>query len=313
MILTAIIPVFLVILFGFVFSKTKHVGTETEQFIHQFVLNLSLPAVLFLAVAQAETAALLHTAFLCTVLGGIAIAYGVAVIWAKFNGISHPQASLIGMGGSYGTTGFMGIPLLLMAFGDSMGVVAAIATILHNIPVIITVIASHDIQQKSQSNRAELFKHLNKVVFSNPLMLSVLAGACFAFTPLTLPESIVQFCRFFGAAAGPCALFSLGLGLAKISHVGHFSKQHLSNALVIVAIKLFLHPLVTFVIGYYGFSLSLDDPYFICAVMMSALPVGVATHVFAKNYRFYDDEIAIAIVVSLIVAFPTLSYLLYLF
>lgn len=316
MLLSAIIPVFLVILLGFVFAKVETVKADTEQFIHKFVLNLSLPAVLFLAVAQARTEELLNVAFLVTVLGGIAVAYAVAVLWAKCRGIAHPDSSILGMGGSYGTTGFMGIPLLLMAFGDSMGVVAAIATILHNIPVIITVVAGYQMHRSaetSQTTKTNAWRRLVGIIFANPLMLSVLAGACFAFTPLALPEAMLQFCRFFGAAAGPCALFSLGIGLAKISQAEKLSKQHVIDALPIVAIKLLLHPLITFVIGYYIFDMTLDNRYFICAVIMAALPVGVASHVFAKNYRFYSHEIAIACVLSLVLAFFSLSYLLTIF
>lgn len=315
MIFNTLIPIFLTLLLGFSFAKVKGISADTETFIHQFVLHLGLPAVLFLSIATADIDQLLNWPFVLTVTGGIVMTYGIAILWAKYQGINHPDASLIGMAGSYGLTGFMGIPLMMMAFGPPIAIVAALATVLHNIPVIVTVVAAYEIGKKpsAQQNRSRFYRHLGKIIFTNPLMLAVIVGAVFAVTPLTLPVAITQFCRFFGAAAGPCGLFSLGIALAKISTAKRPQSQQISRALPIILIKLLIHPMITFILGYFIFQLPVNDWGFIGAVMMAALPIGVAAHVFAKHYQFYSQEIALASVISLILSFITLTGLLYFF
>lgn len=74
----------------------------------------------------------------------------------------------------------MGIPILIAAFGPKAAVPAAIATILHNIPAIMTVIITHDLTGQKQSSPLASVGRALVTTLKNPLTMAVLAGALFA-------------------------------------------------------------------------------------------------------------------------------------
>jgi len=307
------LPIFLVIFVGFIFAKKEKFTNESEQLINSYVLNIALPALLFLAVAQANINELLRYDFLISTLVGIFIAYILGIIFAFIIKINSPQSSLVGMASCYGTTGYMGIPLVIIAFGTIAVVPAAIATILHNIPAIMTVVITYGIMTQEAEKKVttlDIIKSAFLVTLKNPLTLSVLAGMIFTTFNISLPKILITFSSFLGSAAGPTALFALGIGLAKLNINEHLKINKLLKIFPVVFIKIIIQPLVTFLVGYYAFNMSLDDIYFKTAIIMAALPVGAGVYVFANKYNYYKEESSIAIMISLMITLLTLTYIL---
>lgn len=306
-----VLPIFLVILVGFIFAKREKFSIEAEGLINSYVLNIALPALLFLAVAKADFEELLNWKFLVTTLSGIFIAYIFGLVYSKYIKVSSPNSAIIAMASCYGTTGYMGIPLVIVAFGSIAALPAALATILHNIPAILAVIITYGVMStdKKQS-KLMIIKTAFLTVIKNPLSLSVLVGVSFSLLSIQLPASIISFTKFLGLAAGPTALFALGVGLARLENKEHFRIKALMNLLPIVFIKIVIQPFFTFVIGFYLLNMSVDDIYFKVAIIMSALPVGAGVYVFANKYNYYKEESSIAIVLSLLITLVSLSLLL---
>ncbi|MCT7616848.1 AEC family transporter [Aliarcobacter butzleri] len=311
--ITTVLPIFLVILVGFVFAKNNKFSSEAEQLINSYVLNIALPALLFLAVARADIEELTKWDFLITTLVGIFTAYILGLLFAIGIKVKSPQASLIAMGSCYGTTGYMGIPLVIVVFGTVSAVPSAIATILHNIPAIMAVIITYGMINQNNEKKGTIFNVIKNAFFitlKNPLTISVLAGIFFVLFSIKLPKVLITFSEFLGYAAGPTALFALGLGLAKLKISEHLQIYKILKVLPVVFIKIIIQPFVTFVVGYYLLNMSIDDIYFKIAIVMSALPIGAGVYVFANKYEFYKEESSIAIILSLIVTLLTLPYLL---
>lgn len=311
--ITTVLPIFLVILVGFIFAKKNKFSVEAEQLINSYVLNIALPALLFLAVARADIEELTKWNFIITTLSGIFIAYILGLLFAMSIKVKSPQSSLVAMASCYGTTGYMGIPLVILIFGTVSAVPSAIATIMHNIPAIMAVIITYGIMKQNGEKKVTIFEILKNAfftIFKNPLTLSVLVGIFFVLLNIELPKVLIKFCEFLGLAAGPTALFALGLGLAKLKINEHLQIDKLLKILPVVFIKIIIQPFVTFVVGYYLLNMSIDDIYFKIAVVMSALPIGAGVYVFANKYEFYSKESSIAIIISLLVTLVTLTYLL---
>jgi malonate transporter and related proteins len=310
--LQVVIPIFLVILVGYGFGKKHQFAAEAEKLINEYVLYIALPALLFLAVARANPTDLAQWPFILATLAGIAVAYLAGVGLAKAKGVSAPQSSLVGMASCYGTTGYMGIPILIAALGPKAAVPAAIATILHNIPAIITVIVTHDLSGQKQSNPFASAGRALITTLKNPLTLAVAAGALFSLLRIPLPSMLVSFSGFLGAAAGPTALFALGLGLARIP----FSRARLAAmagwVMPVALIKIVLQPLVTFGVIAMIFAAKMDI-WFATAVVMAAQPIGAGAYVFGKKYGFFSEETSLAIIVSLLATLMTLTIILQFF
>ncbi|ADZ89574.1 AEC family transporter [Marinomonas mediterranea] len=308
-----VFPIFMVIFIGYVFGRFRSFPIGSDKLLNDYVLYISLPALLFIAVANADPVELLQWEFVFATLGGIAVAYLLGVILGSLRQFSHTQSSLVGMAACYGTTGYMGVPIAVSVFGEQAAVPAAIATILHNIPVIMTVIITHDIAAKASQDNGSLLDSLVgavKTTFLNPLTLAVIAGGAVSFLSLAIPPMIQSFTTFLAGASGPTALFALGLGLAKLESKDSTSLRNIAFLSPIIITKVLVQPSVTFAIGYFIFGLTLDNIWFIVAVLMSAQPIGAGVYVFANKYNFFKDEVAVSITISLIITVMSLSFLL---
>lgn len=308
--LQIVAPVFLVVLAGYVFGRMNAVSAEAEKLLNTYVLYVALPALLFLPVAQASPSDLARVDFVVATLSGIVLAYLLGVWTARRKAAKGAAVSLVGMGACYGTTGYMGIPILIAAYGAEAAVPAAIATVLHNVPVIMAVIISHEV------GRVQGGGGIGRTVFSafsttlrNPLTLAVLAGAVFSVLRVPLPEMLRSFAAFLGNAAGPTALFALGLGLAKIRLSAEVLRETSGWLTPVVLVKLIVQPLVTALVLMLCFG-AREGVWFATAIIMAAQPVGAGVYVFASRYGFFARESSMAIVISLLVGMGSMTLLL---
>ncbi|HSP24596.1 MAG TPA: AEC family transporter, partial [Saliniramus sp.] len=212
--LSIVAPIFAVIFAGYLFAKWRVVDKAGTRLLNEYVLYVALPALLFIAVARADPAELQQWSFMGATLIGIAVAFVLGLGAAWMGGTRLPQVAIPAMAASYGTTGYMGVPLLISTLGAAAAVPAAIATILHNIPVIITVILVHDIMARRGGESGEkggalkAFATALKATLTNPLTVAVVAGVAVSVLRLDMPDAFDRFAGFLGAAAGPTALFA---------------------------------------------------------------------------------------------------------
>ena len=125
-----VVPLFLVILVGYCYGRTKPDSGNADKLINDYVLYIALPALLFIAVARADTSDLKQWGFMLSTLIGIAVSYMLAALLAKRMRIGLPHSSLLSMGACYGTTGYMGVPILISVYGEQ----AALPCLLYTSP-----------------------------------------------------------------------------------------------------------------------------------------------------------------------------------
>ncbi|TBU76352.1 AEC family transporter [Phytopseudomonas daroniae] len=313
-------PIFLVILVGYGYGRLKPDSGSADKLINDYVLYVALPALLFIAVARADTGDLKQWGFILSTLIGIATCYLIATLIAKSMKIGLPQASILGMGACYGTTGYMGVPILISVYGEQAALPAALATILHNIPAIMAVIISWDVFSKRANEgegRTPLLHSVGGAALTtvkNPLTISVLAGLAFVLLDIRVPVFVESFARFLGNAAGPTALFALGLGLARLNVKEHLNAKIGKIVVPMIALKLFVQPAVTFAAAVYVFGMGQEQGLWLAAaVVMAAQPIGAGVYVFAKKYDYQQDVVSLSIIVSLLLALVTIPLLLNLF
>jgi len=310
--LSIVLPIFLVILTGYLFSRKSKYSKDAGKLINDYVLFIALPALLFLSLAQAKPAELLHWEFVVATLFGIFVAYMFGIVLSMSRSISAPKSSIAAMAACYGTTGYMGVPIAIAVFGESAAVPAAIATILHNIPAIMAVIITYGIfsnEGKGESGVSVMLVAI-KTTLLNPLTLSVIAGMIFSFLAIPLPEILKTFTGFLAGAAGPTALFALGIGLSSLDTKSHMNIKNLLHLSPIIFIKVFIQPFVTFLVAYYLLGMKSSDIYLIVAILMSAQPIGAGVYVFASKFDYFQEQTAVSIVISLLITVFSLSFLL---
>ncbi|MEK9724626.1 MAG: AEC family transporter [Rhodospirillaceae bacterium] len=308
-IVTVVLPVFALIATGYVAGYRKLLGRDSSEALNGFVFYFALPVLLFLAMARIDTATVLNGPYIAAYLAGqvVTLLLGAVAAKALFR-ISAAEAATHGTVGIYGNVGYMGIPLVLTAYGEAMLAPVVIATIINaalNIAVLTAVIEAT--RQRGAGERdGSAIGQVVKSVVNSPILVAPVLGFGWALLDLPLPAPLVSYGTILGAAAGPCALFAIGLSL-----VGLPLSEGRAEVASMTVLKLLVHPLATW--GFAALWLTDQPQVFQVCILMAALPTGANLFVLVQRYRLYVARTSTGILATTMAGVLTLSALFYLF
>ena len=110
------LPVFAIMLAGFLAGRFRILGETSSEALNAFVYWFALPPVLFLSMATVPLADVFNWPYIWTFMIGMAAVALPSILAAKFlfpNTFSG--LALHGLTAIFANTGYMGIPLLLIA------------------------------------------------------------------------------------------------------------------------------------------------------------------------------------------------------
>ena len=297
-----VLPVFALILIGYVCGRTGKLGESASVELNRFVVWLALPAQLFNFAANSGWQTLWQPGFIA------AFFLSCFVVFLLVQGISYSKkrdlaaASFNGLSASYSNTGYMGIPLCALALGQEGIAPAIISTfIVFVMFALATVLIEIDIL--SHKKHHEIVFSVLKSLCANPLLVAPVAGLVWASTGQSLYDPIAQVITFLAAAATPCALVSIGLFLLQKS------KASASQAWSISIAKLFIQPLIAWFIA--GPILNLPALWLNAIVILSALPTGTGPFMLAQYYKADGSVISRVVLITTVGSLLTLSLFLW--
>jgi predicted permease len=132
----------------------------------------------------------------------------------------------------------------------------------------------------------------------NPFLLSIFAGALFSAFNWTVPTPVDEIVRLLANAAGPCALFAIGVSLAQPD-----GRPKSRIVALPVTAKLFVHPLLVWVL----MRPFVDSFSTSAAVLAAALPTAGWVFIFAQRYDADSGRISATILFTTALAFVTFS------
>jgi predicted permease len=295
-IINVVLPIFGLILAGYLCRRTGRLGETASAEINRFVVWMALPALLFQATATSSWAEIWQPGFVASVSAGCAVVFVVTVFYRYQQKRRLTDASIDGLGAAYANTGFLGIPLCVLVFGDDGLLPAIIATLIVACLLFAVAIILIEISLQTEKHPLRACLKVGQSLAANPLLIAPVLGAAWAASGWGLPPAAAKFLSLLGMAAPPCALVSLGLFLAQ--------KQagRRDGTVGLVAGKLVLQPLVT---GFFAFWVFELPPLWAnAALLLSALPTGTGPFMLAS---FYGREAAL---VSRVILMTTLGSLL---
>ena len=303
-VLSVTLPVFALILTGWLMRRAGVLGPHAASELTRFVIYLALPALLFEVVANSEWQVLWQPGFIGAFGLGVAVVFIGAVAVQLIRRRPLVDSAIDGLNAAYANTGFLGIPLLLAILGRDSLIPAMIATvitvcILFAVALIMIEMALH------RSGSVASGPMLGKVglqLLRNPLLVAPALGLLILLLGLRLPAPMTDFLQLLGAAASPCALVALGLFLAE----DRVPSQRLAGTVaLLVGLKLVLQPLVTwwFAAQVFGLSAMLVHS----AVLLAALPTGTGPFMAAQLYQRDGAVTSSVILISTVVSLLTIS------
>ena len=304
--LNIIFPIFAIVIAGYICGRYNLLGPESSEALNQFVYWVALPALLFKAMANVNLAAVFNWSF----IGGFTIALFVLWLLASAVGrflfrLNTAESALHGLNGVYANTGYMGIPLALAAYGDEAGLPAILATVISVMSVALAIIPI-EISRRRPTNSYRVFAQVGKALICNPMIVAPVIGLIWASTNLSLATPVETFMNILGAAAGPCALFAIGLYL-----VGKPVVEGTAEIATITIIKLVIHPALTGIAVVFIFP---TEPLWAAvAVLCAALPIGSGPFVLAQAQNIYVRRTSTAMLTTTALSIATVSIILILF
>jgi malonate transporter and related proteins len=299
-----ILPVFAVILSGWIVGYTGYLSRTLSEALIRFAYNIAMPALLIVTIAQEPSHSLLNWRFLVAFGGGTILCFLLVFGILSVQGSrSLASRTMYGITASMTNTGFVALPVLEAIYGQRAVLPAAIATIFLAVVMLPAAVSLLEVERpEAKDGRSGLLLTVKHVVLS-PMVVSTLIGMLWSILGLPLPGPVRAYFDILADALTPCALFAIGLGLS-IEGL----RANLGRASILSVVKLVIMPMIV-----YGLSvlLRLDPLYTIAAVICAAVPTAKTVYILAGEYRC--EEVMVASTVSLTTLASILSLVVWLY
>jgi malonate transporter and related proteins len=277
-ILTTVLPVFGLIVLGFILAKTSIIDAAAGRGISSFVFNVAIPAFLFRTVSTMEAQAAPPYALWFAFFGGLAIAWAAAIfVSRRIESLDVSGGAAASMATGFGNLALLGTPLALSHFGNAVAAPIGLILSVHA-PVLWFAATLHRELARQTGNFSILTsaRDLLWQLATNAIVLSLIAAGLWRLTGLGLNPIPDRMLEMLGEAGIPAALVALGVSLAGYSFRGAFS-----GMFSLIALKMLLMPLAVFVLA--RFAVTLPELWIKVAVLFAAMPTGANAFLFAQK------------------------------
>src|SRR6201994_1346250 len=210
-----ILPVFAVILSGWIVGYTGYLSRTLSDALIHFAYNIAMPALLIVTIAQEPGRALINWRFLVAFGGGSLLCF-LLVFGTMSIRCSQSLASrtMDGMAASMTNTGFVALPVLQAIYGPRAVLPAAIATVFVAVVMFPLAVVLLEVGQRDAHGSPTTPMVTVRRVVLNPMVLSTLIGMLWSVLGLRMPGTVTAYFGILADALTPCALFAIGLGLS---------------------------------------------------------------------------------------------------
>lgn len=292
-IITALLPIFALILIGYYFKKIKFPSNDFWASADKLTYFVLMPSLLIYKLSTASLEGLEALDFVFTGMLGI---FSLLVITLLINfktKISGAALSSVVQGAVRFNT-YVFLALISAMFGDE-GIALAALLITFSIPFINIICVS--IFAIFVNDQKTTLKGLLKSIATNPLIVACVIGGSINHTDLDLPIVVLNIFKILSASALPMGLLSVGFALdLKLLKEAKFELV-LSSFL-----KLVLMPLLMLVIGRF---LGLENLLLFIVIIFAAMPTAPSAFILARQLG--GDTKLMASIITLQTLFSLLS------
>lgn len=296
--LNATVPIFLLMVLGYVFKKINIFNDGLTKGLNNFVFKVALPVLVYKELATSDVEELWDAkfvlfCFLATVLS-IIIAYTLSFLFKEkeirpefVQGTYRSSAALLGVGiatNLYGNAGMT--PLMIIG-----------AVPLYNVFAVIVLTLG---QGEGKLTGALMRKTLWGVI-TNPIIIGVMLGIVRAFipVPILLPKTL----NYVSCLATPLGLMALGASFHFKEAITKLWPTGLATFLKLIGLGMIIIPIAVSV-GY-------THDRLIAVLIMTSSPTTVSTFVMAKSMGYNGTVSAGIVMLTTILSAFTLTVWLY--
>ncbi len=295
--LTLVIPIFGLVVIGWIAAMTGLLSERVSEGLSEYVFAIAVPALIVATLTRPGMSGEIAWGYWFSYFGGAAIAWAVgSFVGIRRAGVERRGAILHGFAASQSNTIFVGVPMILQAYGEA-GAFPLFMLLAVHLPLMMGA-ATFLIESDGERSLGSRLKGLGLVLAKNPIFLALAVGMALRVLDLA-PSGIAKtLIDDLGDTASTCALIALGAGLTRYRVL-----HDLPGASVVAALKLGLHPFAVWVLAFHVFTMPVA--YAGVAVLFAAMPVGINAYLLATRYRTEQGLVAASVLVSTLAAAGT--------
>jgi len=295
--LDALAPIFAVLGLGYLAGWIREIDNRHVDELNVLVTDFALPAALFVATASARWGLVMAQWPLLVVLtASTLLLYGLAYSMQRWLFRVPPgTASVQALTVAQPNYGAAGLPLVSAVFDTNHLIYVALTLAFTSIfvsPLTLTILEASRAPFGDKGWTTPLRAVLK------PIVLAPLAGFCFAFADIPLPDFVARSFDLMGQAGAGVALFLTGVILS--SQNVTLNPNVLSGAIL----KNVAHPLV--VVGILMLMPPSGDAGRI-AILLAALPSGFFGVLFGLRYGLESHDAGSTLILSSVLSIITLA------
>lgn len=267
--LQIVLPVCLLVVLGYFLRRRKLIDEAFITTGSRLVFTLTLPVLIFLAIARVNFEGASHLGLIAFVALVILLSCGVSIIWARVSGVSSADQSAFVQAAFRSNLGIIGISMVVYAFGDEGtrvgALVLAIGVPMYNL--LSVLVLAHG--QQVNWNRQLL------LIAKNPLIISILLALPFSIWSIPIPAAAESALRSLGNMTLPLALIGVG-GTLDFSALRAANSTTFQISLLKLVVLPVLSVVLALLVGMRGVELG------VIALMMAS-PTAAAAFVMASS------------------------------
>ena len=300
-IVTTIIPIFMIIILGWLARVFGFIRAEFISPANRLVFYLAIPAMVFRAVSKASLNSQFDGRVVTLASLSVCIVFGIAWFLARRGPLPRSQRGAFIQDSFHGNIGYIGLAVSFYYLGREgfvkASILAAFLLILQNLLGVIAL------QMNAPHNSASKNRWMPALkIAGNPIILSALAGILVSLTAFPVPLVLGRCLDILSDLALPLALLIIGASLSF-----DMVQSKLKAVLACGLLKLILLPAIGFIL--YRLFNVMPEAY-LPGIILLASPTATVTYVMAKEMQG-DSEFAVA-AISLNTLLSAVTYTIWL-
>ena len=276
--LDVILPVFLVVGFGYIVVWRKVFSTAAVDGLMSYTQNFAIPCLLFMALIKIDLGQAYSFRLMGSYYIGAASGFALGFLGARYVFKRSAEDSVaIGFVSLFSNSVMMGLAITERAYGVD-ALVANFAIVSLHAPFCYFVgITAMEIAKSDGDSISQVALNVGKSMMKNALFIAILLGLLVNIADVALPQAFLDGANMVATTALPAALFGMGGVLYQYRPEGDF------GAIAwVVGISLLVHPAIVWSLGQlWGLSVS----ELRSAVLTSAMAPGINCYIFASMYN----------------------------
>ena len=272
--------IFGLVALGYLSGLSGYLRVEVGDGLSDFAVGVALPLLLFRTMVTSDFHGATPWALWAVYFGAVAVAWTAGhLVTTRVFGRDSAAGVVGGVATAFSNTVLLGLPFMIGVFGQPGVEVLSLIVSVHLPTMMMASIIAFEIFGRGDGPRpaiGDLARDFLRKIFSNPLIIGILAGVAWRIAGIPLPALFMRFVDALAGIAGPLALFAMGLGLKKFGISGN-----ILPAVVLSALKLFLMPAAALL---FAWLIGLPPLTAIVCVATAALPSGINSYLIAVQF-----------------------------